>query len=48
LEYYRRTIFVRPPGLDVDAAKAVAAELTASDVRLEDLTPDGGAEPPVA
>ncbi len=27
LEYYRRTIFVPPPGLDVEAAKAVAAEL---------------------
>ncbi len=30
LEYYRRTIFVPPPGLDVDAAKAVAAELVAA------------------
>jgi oligoribonuclease len=29
LEYYRRTIFVPPPGLDVEAAKAVAAELVA-------------------
>ena len=27
LEFYRRTIFVPPPGLDVDAAKAVAAEI---------------------
>jgi oligoribonuclease len=27
LEFYRRTLFVPPPGLDVDAAKAVAAEL---------------------
>jgi oligoribonuclease len=27
LEFYRRTVFVPPPGLDVDAAKAVAAEL---------------------
>ncbi|GIF06724.1 oligoribonuclease [Actinoplanes siamensis] len=27
LEYYRRTIFVPQPGPDVDAAKAVAAEL---------------------
>jgi oligoribonuclease len=31
LEYYRRTVFVPPPGLDVDAAKAVAAELIAAD-----------------
>jgi oligoribonuclease len=30
LEYYRRTIFVPPPGLDVEAAKAVAAELVAA------------------
>ena len=28
LEYYRRTIFVPVPGMDVDQAKAVAAELT--------------------
>jgi oligoribonuclease len=27
LEYYRRTIFVAQPGPDVDAAKAIAAEL---------------------
>jgi len=27
LEFYRRTVFVPPPGLDVDAAKAVAAEI---------------------
>ncbi len=27
LEFYRRTLFVPPPGLDVDAAKAVAAEI---------------------
>jgi oligoribonuclease len=27
LEFYRRTIFVPPPGLDVDAAKLVAAEV---------------------
>jgi oligoribonuclease len=27
LEYYRRTLFVQPPGPDVDAAKAVAAQL---------------------
>jgi oligoribonuclease len=27
LEFYRRTIFVPPPGLDVDAAKAVATEI---------------------
>jgi oligoribonuclease len=27
LEYYRRTVFVPPPGPDVEAAKAVAAEL---------------------
>jgi len=33
LEYYRRTVFVPLPGLDVEAARAVAAEL---------LTPDGG------
>jgi oligoribonuclease len=30
LEYYRRTVFVEGPGLDVDAAKAVAAEVTAA------------------
>jgi oligoribonuclease len=30
LEYYRRTVFVPPPGLDVDAAKAVAAEVSAA------------------
>ncbi|GAA5183081.1 oligoribonuclease [Rugosimonospora acidiphila] len=29
LEYYRRTIFVPGPGLDVDTAKAVAAQVTA-------------------
>jgi oligoribonuclease len=29
LEYYRRTIFVPGPGLDVDAAKAVAAQVAA-------------------
>jgi oligoribonuclease len=28
LEYYRRTVFVPLPGPDVDAAKAIAAELT--------------------
>jgi oligoribonuclease len=27
LEYYRRTVFVPPPGPDVDTAKAIAAEL---------------------
>jgi len=27
LEYYRRTVFVPQPGPDVDAAKAIAAEL---------------------
>jgi len=27
LEYYRRTVFVPPPGPDVDAAKAIAAQL---------------------
>jgi oligoribonuclease len=27
LEFYRRTIFVPPPGLDVDAAKSVATEV---------------------
>jgi oligoribonuclease len=32
LEYYRRTVFVPLPGLDVETARAVAAEL---------LTPDG-------
>jgi oligoribonuclease len=31
LEYYRRTVFVPPPGPDVDTAKAVAAELLKSD-----------------
>src|SRR5215510_402091 len=29
LEYYRRTIFVPPPGPDIDAAKAAAAAVTA-------------------
>jgi oligoribonuclease len=28
LEYYRRTLFVPLPGPDVDAAKAIAAELS--------------------
>jgi oligoribonuclease len=27
LEYYRRAIFVEPPGPDVDAARAIAAEV---------------------
>jgi oligoribonuclease len=27
LKYYRRTVFVPPPGPDVDEAKAIAAEL---------------------
>jgi oligoribonuclease len=27
LEYYRRTVFVAPPGPDVDSAKAIAAEI---------------------
>jgi oligoribonuclease len=31
LAYYRRTIFVPLPGPDVDAAKAVAAELVNAD-----------------
>jgi oligoribonuclease len=31
LAYYRRTVFVPMPGPDVDAAKAVAAELIATD-----------------
>ncbi len=31
LAYYRRTVFVPMPGPDVDAAKAVAAELIAAD-----------------
>jgi oligoribonuclease len=30
LEYYRRTIFVPAPGPDVDSAKAIAAEITAT------------------
>ena len=30
LEYYRRTVFVPPPGPDVDAAKAIAAEVSAA------------------
>jgi oligoribonuclease len=51
LEYYRRTIFVRPPGLDVEAAKAIAAELTATGpeepVASPGLAADGGTEPPV-
>jgi len=29
LEYYRRAIFVAPPGPDVDAAKAIAAQVAA-------------------
>jgi oligoribonuclease len=29
LEYYRRTIFVPAPGLDVDTAKSIAAQVTA-------------------
>ncbi len=29
LEFYRRTIFVAPPGPDVDAAKVIAAEVSA-------------------
>jgi oligoribonuclease len=29
LDYYRRTVFVQQPGPDVDAAKAIAAEITA-------------------
>jgi oligoribonuclease len=29
LEYYRRTIFVEPPGPDVDAAKAIGIEVAA-------------------
>ncbi|MQA25069.1 MAG: oligoribonuclease [Micromonosporaceae bacterium] len=31
LEYYRRTVFVPPPGLDVDSAKAVAAKLVSEE-----------------
>jgi len=27
LDFYRRTIFVPPPGLDVDTAKSVATEV---------------------
>src|SRR5882757_8298820 len=30
LAYYRETVFVAPPGLDVDAAKQIAAEVTAA------------------
>jgi len=30
LAYYRETVFVAPPGLDVDAAKQVAAEISAT------------------
>lgn len=30
LDYYRRTVFVPQPGPDVDAAKAIAAEISAS------------------
>jgi oligoribonuclease len=29
LEFYRRTVFVTPPGPDVDTAKGIAAEVTA-------------------
>jgi oligoribonuclease len=29
LEYYRRSVFVAPPGPDVDAARAIAVEVTA-------------------
>ncbi|HEV7896833.1 MAG TPA: oligoribonuclease [Planosporangium sp.] len=31
LEYYRRTVFVPPPGPDVDTAKSIAAQLLESD-----------------
>lgn len=31
LEYYRRTVFVPQPGLDVEAAKAVASRLLSDD-----------------
>lgn len=31
LEYYRRTIFVPPPGLDVESSKAVATQLLAAE-----------------
>jgi oligoribonuclease len=31
LEYYRRTVFVPPPGPDVDTAKAIAASLLGAD-----------------
>jgi oligoribonuclease len=31
LEYYRRTVFVAQPGPDVDAAKAIAARLSAEE-----------------
>ncbi|MCW2642366.1 MAG: Exonuclease RNase and polymerase [Dactylosporangium sp.] len=31
LEYYRRTVFVPPPGPDVETAKAVAASLLSAD-----------------
>jgi oligoribonuclease len=30
LDYYRNTVFVRGPGPDVDAAKSIAAEVTAA------------------
>ncbi|MGH3657644.1 MAG: oligoribonuclease [Micromonosporaceae bacterium] len=44
LEYYRRTIFVPPPGLDVESAKAVAAELVASDFAGFGESPPASAE----
>jgi oligoribonuclease len=31
LEYYRRTVFVPPPGPDVDAARAIAARLASDE-----------------
>jgi oligoribonuclease len=29
LEYYRRTVFVSPPGPDVETAKAIASQMIA-------------------
>jgi oligoribonuclease len=45
LRYYRRAVFVPPPGPDVDTAKAIAAELVAADLVAADLVAaDLGAE----
>jgi oligoribonuclease len=45
LEYYRRTLFVPPPGPDVETAKAIAAELAAGPGRGGPGAGDGTAGP---